>query len=151
AWDRAKDGMRRASEHVGKVDPGWKDEARMAIFAAAKRCKMLIIDDVHDQLKAAGVGIPSNSHACALGHLMTEAKDNGYIESTGKHRRSGRPSSHADMRPMWKSNVFDANAPLIALVDDKQPRLCHKCGGNRFVVNGICKICIREQEAKNDL
>jgi hypothetical protein len=142
--------MQIASDHIERVDPGWKDEARQAIYNAALRCKLLIIDDVHDQLDAAGVGVPTISHGCTLGALMSEAKKNGYIESTDMRRRSSRSVSHADLRPVWRSCIFDPKAPLVPLVDREGPRLCHKCGASRWVEDGICKVCRAEQEVKTD-
>lgn len=148
AWDKAVEGMQAASDHVGRVDPWWKEQARQGIYDSARRCKLVFIDDIHDQLNAMGIGVPTRSHGCALGALMNEAHKNGVIEPTGMKRRSSRSASHADLRPVWRSLIFDPNEPLIPLVDLKGPRMCSKCGGTRWVKDGICNVCRLEDEMK---
>ena len=141
SWEAAADGMGRADASISKIDPGWRDGAMQSIYDTALRCRFLIIDDVHDQLKANGFDMPTPLHGCCLGALMTKARKQGYIEATGKFRRSGRITTHVDLRPVWKSLIFDPNAPAIALVENVEPRMCRTCGGTRKVENGVCVVC----------
>lgn len=149
-WDLAKKGMRQAYDHVRKTDPGWIDAAREAIYRTALRCRYFIIDDVHDQLAAMGAAMPTAAHGCALGALMNEAKKNRWMVGTGEKRRSGRPLTHGDLRPVWRSLIFDPDAPLIPLVESTDPRMCRNCGNARWVEKGLCRVC-RAKEVADEL
>lgn len=133
--------MQRADATISRVDPGWRDAARQAIYDTARRCRFFIIDDVHDQLRAAGMEMPTPLHGCCLGALMSEARRNQYIEDTRERRRSARDSTHADLRPVWKSLIHDPNAPVIPLAENVEPRMCRQCGGTRKVEKGVCVVC----------
>jgi hypothetical protein len=105
-WRAAENGMSLAY-NARKVSDEWKFSALECVRVCAAEKETFIIDDVHVVMTRRGVSIETPTHGCALGAVMRIAAKDGYIESTKETRRSKRVSTHADVRPVWRSKIWE--------------------------------------------
>lgn len=113
----AEEGMAEADAHIERIDPEWRVQAMKCIEQTAVRLQYLISDDIHDQLKAAGIDTVDQdpalrrSYGSALGALIQAARRLGWITPTGETRRSLRPTTHGSIdRIVWKSLLWQPQA-----------------------------------------
>lgn len=105
SWDAAEQGMNRAYGSVAITDE-WREDALTCVRICATEKQHFMIDDVHEVMKRCGVKIETPTHGCALGAVMCIAKKTGYMERTPQTARSKRVSTHADVRPVWRSKLY---------------------------------------------
>lgn len=110
AWNNAMAGLQTATDHVNRIDPEYLETALQALFAVATRQELLNVDHLRAELnKPGGPGVPSRSHGCALGSVMraAAAKSRRWTEPSGlPFKRSERPVTHGEPRPLWRSLIF---------------------------------------------
>lgn len=86
----------QVEEHAATA---WKNAALEAVIKAAATLGFFIVDDVYqwipDDIKTHDLR--------AMGPVMLQAKELGYIEPTGTFKPSYLPGRHAGPRRVWKS------------------------------------------------
>lgn len=95
----AEEGMVRADKYA---DIKWKEAARREIWNSARKKRWFTSEDIIASLEIKGF---KKRNYSAIGALMSEAKNNGWIRVDG-FNLSKRPSRHMAPVRVWRSLIY---------------------------------------------
>ena len=94
------------NQSFDNANEDWRTAALDCVHTVALQQHELTSDDVHVLLDKAGVHTHNWS---AIGPVMTKARKEGWIERTGRIRRSSRIVSHGKLLLVWQSLLVNRN------------------------------------------
>lgn len=98
-WALATEGMERS---YASAKEEWKAAALEAVFTAAQQFETFTADEVWTSFPEGYL----KTNGSALGHVMRQAKAEGWIKTTGEFRYGTRPVMHCKPLPIWRSLIY---------------------------------------------
>jgi hypothetical protein len=98
-WALATEGMERS---YARAKEEWRAAALEAVFTACLELEYFTPDVIWSYLSEG----QTTREKRALGGIMIRAKNNGWIEPTGRTEVSQRPSQHSNILNVWHSKLY---------------------------------------------
>lgn len=112
----ARENRDAAIEQVdGAATEQWKARALQAVGRAAVRQELLIVDDMWTEFRAADEDFAdTGTHELrAMGAVVLQACQRGWLARTDMYRASERPNCHANPRRVWRSLIVGHDIPEL--------------------------------------
>lgn len=97
AQQRGELGARRAADRADRVEVGWRASALEQVRTFASTHATFTAEEI-------GLVVPKDADPRATGHVMQEAKRNGWIEVAGS---APTKSSNGSFKVLWKSRIVE--------------------------------------------